>query len=183
MNTDELRSIEEKLRAAIIRTPLEWVLDEVDAAVVAGVQEEKVLRRRRTRNRDRSTPDLEANSYEVVDRSSVTGAEYAASRQRGTLVITTRPMTDSERVEHLLEALRRVFVELPAIESEALTVLQTVPSTEPGVRGEVDGVAFEPEEAPRQRHRRRDLSSQPLAASRRERLDGLFATVTGEVRS
>ncbi|KZM75418.1 hypothetical protein AWN90_18715 [Nocardia terpenica] len=164
----------------IVGTGLEWVLDEVDAAIAAGVPEEKVLRRRQQQVGGSAGRAAEATKYEVVDRA-LASAEPGTSGRGATLVIATRAMTDQERVRVLLEALRRVLVELPYIEIETLKTLRTVPESDEGSRSEVEGVVFEPEETPRPRRRTSIILGDRLPDARRQRLDTLFAAATREV--
>lgn len=56
-----------------------------------------------------------AARFETVDRRDVEAAEYEASRKRGLLVISTRPMMNRERFQLFLDTLRRVLIELPEI--------------------------------------------------------------------
>lgn len=83
MNQFELRRVEQQLREVLHDTALSWVLDDVDAAIAAGVPEEKILRRRPQRRGDSTpatSPAAAADRYEVVDRSVLGFVEYEASR-------------------------------------------------------------------------------------------------------
>ncbi len=134
MNPFELRRLEQQLREALQDTTLSWVLDDVDAAIAAGVPEEKILRRRQQRRGDDSpatSPAAAAARYEVVDRSMLGLGEYESSRKGGTLVIATRAMTDEERVQLLLDAVKRVLVDLPEMELEVLKTLRSEPEATP----------------------------------------------------
>lgn len=64
-------------------------------------------------------------AHSIVDRRELGHVEYEASRKRGGMVIATRAMTDEERVQLLLDAVRRVLVELPEMELESLKTLRT----------------------------------------------------------
>lgn len=178
--------MEQQLREALQGTALSWVLDDVDAAIAAGVPEEKILRRRPQRRGDdpyATTPALAAARYEVVDSRELGSAEYEASRKRGTLVIATRAMTDEERVQLLLEAVRRVLVELPEMELESLKVLQTEFEGDAGSRSIAEAVVFEPDENTRSRRSRTEFRADRIPAERRARISQLLANVAREVRS
>ncbi|MFF1786475.1 hypothetical protein ACFVX9_08420 [Kitasatospora sp. NPDC058243] len=186
MNQFELRRVERELREALSGTDLQWVLDDVDDAIAAGVPEEKILRRRphrRGEDRQPTSPAAEAARYQVLDRRELGPAEFEASRKRGTLVITTRPMTEEERVLLLLDALKRLFVELPEIEGETLKVLQSVPDSDTGSRSVIQGVVFEPDESTRPRRSQSTIVANRVAAERRESVSLLFDDVTDGVRS
>ncbi|MFD3676105.1 hypothetical protein [Streptomyces sp. NPDC058613] len=186
MNQFELRHTEQELREALQGTALAWVLDDVDAAIAAGVPEEKILRRRAQRRGDDprdASPAVAAARYEVVDRSMLGFVEFEASRKRGTLVIATRAMTDQERVQLLLDAVRRVLVELPEIELETLKLLQTEPEGDAGRRSVAEELSFEPDESSRSRRSRTEIRADRIPIERRERLSRLLDEVTGEVRS
>ncbi|MEU1489410.1 hypothetical protein ABZ456_04015 [Streptomyces sp. NPDC005776] len=186
MNQLELRGVEHQLREALQDTALSWVLDDVDAAIAAGVPEEKILRRRQQRRGDDSpaaSPAAAAARYEVVDRSVLGLGEYEASRKRGTLVIATRSMTDEERVQLLLDAVRRVLVELPEIELEVLKTLRTEPEGDTGSRNIVEAVVFEPDESARSRRSRTEFQGNRTPTERRIHVSQLLADVTREVVS
>ncbi|MFI9270202.1 hypothetical protein ACIGXM_05745 [Kitasatospora sp. NPDC052896] len=182
MNEFELRQTEQALREVLSGSALEWVLNEVDAAIAEGVAEEKVLRRRNRSGQQRRA--AEGSLYEALERSLVSAEEYEASRKRGSLVITTRAMTVLERVELLLQALRRVLVEVPLIEEETLKSLMAAPADEAGQRAAAEGVSFEPEEdAFRSRDQRADLRYGRVEDEERERLTVLFNDAMSEVQS
>lgn len=146
MNESELVRLEQELRSTVNEYGQGWILEEVDSAVAAGVSEEKILRSRTKRKgtADQATsPTSAAEMYEVLGLHQINEDEYETSRKGGSLVITTRVMTDRERVRLLLEALRRVLVELPGIEADTTDILQTAPDTDVGDRAAVHGVRFE----------------------------------------
>ncbi|MET9958871.1 hypothetical protein ABZ128_07235 [Streptomyces sp. NPDC006326] len=186
MNQLELRGVEHQLREALQDTALSWVLDDVDAAIAAGVPEEKILRRRPQRRGDDShtaSPAAAAARYEVVDRSALGFVEYEASRKRGTLVIATRAMTDEERVQLLLDAVRRVLVELPEMEVEVLKTLRTESEGDAGSRSTAGAVAFEPDESARSRRSRTEFQADRMPVERRAHVSQLLADATRDVRS
>jgi len=185
MNRSELRRVEEQLREALQDTVLSWVLDDVDAAIAAGVPEEKILRRRPQRRGDGPyavSPALAAARYEVVDSRELGSAEYEASRKRGTLVIASRPMTDEERVLLLLDAVRRVLVELPETELESLRTLRAESEEDTGSRSIAESVKFEPDESIRSRRSRTEFQANRVSEERRAYVGQLLADVTREVR-
>ncbi|GAB2920288.1 hypothetical protein [Streptomyces mayteni] len=186
MNQFELRRVEQQLREALQDTALSWVLDDVDAAIAAGVPEEKILRRRQQRRGEDSpatSPAAAAARYEVVDRSALGHVEYEASRKRGTLVIATRAMTDEERVQLILEAVRRVLVELPEMELEVLKTLRTEPEADVGSRSTAEAVVFEPDESARSHRSRTEFWGDRMPTERRTRVSQLLADVTRQVVS
>ncbi|OKH90415.1 hypothetical protein AB852_35130 [Streptomyces uncialis] len=117
-----------------------------------------------------------------MDRNLLGASEYEASRKRGTLVIATRAMTDQERVQLLLDAVRRVLVELPEIERETLKTLQAEPGGDDGRRTMVEGVVFEPDERTRSRRSRTEILVNRVPTERRERVSQLVTEVSREVR-
>ncbi|KNB52486.1 hypothetical protein [Streptomyces caatingaensis] len=186
MNQFELRRVEQQLREALRDTALSWVLDDVDAAIAAGVPEEKILRRRPQRRGDdtyAASPISVAARYEVVDRSELGHVEIEASRKRGTLVIATRAMTDEERVQLLLNAMRRVLVELPEIELESLKTLRAGAEGDAGSRSIAEAVVFEPDESAQSRRSRTEFRADRMPAQQRTRVSQLLADVAREVRS
>ncbi|MDT0307351.1 hypothetical protein RM780_10290 [Streptomyces sp. DSM 44917] len=181
MDQLELRRAEQQLREALQDTALSWVIDDVDAAIAAGVPEEKILRRRQQRHSDDS-PAAAAARYEVVARSLFGLVEYEASRKRGTLVIATRALTDGERVQLLLDAVRRVLVELPETEVAVLKTLRSEPEGDAGSRSPAEAVVFVPDEGARSRGSRTEFWGDRVPAGRRARVGQLLADVTREVR-
>ncbi|MEV3954333.1 hypothetical protein [Streptomyces albogriseolus] len=139
MNESDLRELEDGLRSIIRSAGLAWLLDELDATIAAGVAEEKLLRRR-----SRSIADG-PEGYETIMVAEESPDAYRRSIQRGaTLVVTTRPMTSRERAELFLEALRRLLLELPRIEDEALKIMADSGSQE---RVPIRSVRFAPDES------------------------------------
>ncbi|MGN5379630.1 hypothetical protein ACQ4WX_27200 [Streptomyces lasalocidi] len=185
MNQFELRRVEGQLREALQDTALSWVLDDVDAAIAAGVPEEKILRRRQQRRGDDlpTSPAAAAARYEVVDRSMLGLGEYESSRKGGTLVIATRAMTEEERVQLLLDAVKRVLVDLPEMELEVLKTLRSEPEGDAGRRSTAEGVVFEPDESTRSRRSRTEFRGDRVPTERRTRVSQLLADVTREVVS
>ncbi|WP_030932185.1 hypothetical protein [Streptomyces sp. NRRL S-646] len=186
MNQFELRRVEQQLREALQDSALSWVLDDVDAAIAAGVPEEKILRRRPQRRGDdtyAASPASAAARYEVVNRSEFGSVEYEASRKRGTLVIATRAMSDEERVQLLLDAVKRVLVELPEMELESLKMLRIEPEGDTGSRSIAEAVVFEPDENAQSRRSRTEFRADRMPVERRARVSQLLAEATREVHS
>ncbi|MFE3198486.1 hypothetical protein [Embleya sp. NPDC059237] len=179
MNETELRRAEQELRDAVTGSQLAWVLDEVDAAIADGVPEEKVLRRRSQASAAVAVGGLEAEAarYETVSRLAIGDTEYETFRKRGSLVITTRPMSPQERLQLLHSALQRVLIEVPSIEAEALKTLREVPATDADSdrRDAVTSVRFIPDgDTPRRTEREVNLSGTRLRPTEREHLADLF---------
>lgn len=186
MNESELRQVEQELREALVDVGLRWVLDEIDDAIAAGVPEEKILRRRSHRTGSEGQPYSSAEvaeQYEVVGLVRTSGKEYEASRRRGDLVIAPRPMTLQERVRLLLDALRRILIELPEIELEITKTLREVSDGDEGSRTEVNEVTFEPDENSRSRRESLSIHSSRLPRERRERVRELLNEIVSEVRN
>ncbi|WP_078872139.1 hypothetical protein [Streptomyces sp. NRRL S-337] len=118
-----------------------------------------------------------------MDRSVLGLVEFEASRKRGTLVIATRAMTDEERVQLLLDAVRRVLVELPEMELEVLKTLRTEPEGDAGSRSIAGAVVFEPDESARSRRSRTEFQGDRTSAERRNHVSQLLADVAREVVS
>ncbi|MFB9831557.1 hypothetical protein [Actinoallomurus acaciae] len=183
MDDLELRRVDRGLRGLFEGTDLEWVLNEVDEAIADGVSEERILQRRRGKGRQRreGREDFRAAASEDYTIARAEGGEREASRRGGTLVITTRPMTLRERVLLLLDAVRRVVIELPEIEAETLAALRPA-TTDEGLRLIAETVVFEPEEGLQgRRSDRRTTLTERISRERREAASALFARVREEV--
>ncbi|MER7211997.1 hypothetical protein ABT340_33495 [Streptosporangium sp. NPDC000239] len=181
MNEEELLRTEQVLRDVLTESQLEWVLDEVDSTIAAGVPEEKVLQRRSVRGNNTDDYGLAAEALVTEVRQNAGSAEYEALRKRGSLVITTRSMTVRERVQLLHDALRRVLIELPEIEEEAMKVLHSAPVEDLGERSGVTSVRFVPSETTGRRTEREIELSGSRLHNERERLSALFAAMAAEV--
>jgi hypothetical protein len=178
----ELLMVEYRLRAAFEGTDLEWVLDEVDTAIAEGIPEERILRRRnrKSRPRDGDVRTEAAEQYTILNYREIDPGELEASRKSGTLVITTRTMTVRERVLLLLDAVRRVIIEVPSIEAETLHLLKA--GTVSGDRwSSVHAAVFEPDEGSRRRRDRQTRLGDRIPSQDRARISALFAVVREEV--
>jgi hypothetical protein len=192
VDQNELIRLEALLREILEGSSLEWLLDEVDSAVAVGVPEEKLLQRRtRGGGEEWSVADevgeqalaQELRVSPTDSRRSRHGAAYENAKRKGTLVISTRPMSAAERVGVLIEALRRVLVEVPVIEAEALKTLVTV-QEEAGEREAAATVTFAPEQGPPQRRSKQPIElSDRYVDEGRMRLEQLLRLVETEVRS
>jgi hypothetical protein len=177
----ELLLVENQLRALLEGTDLEWVLDEVDTAIAEGIPEERILRRRPRKGspaRDRWSDAAE--QYMVLDYRQIDAGEIEASRKSGTLVITTRTMAVRERVLLLLDAVRRVVIELPVIEAETLRLLKA-DSVNGAEWSPVHGAVFEPEVGSRRPRDRQTTIGNRIDGEDIDRISELFAVVREEV--
>lgn len=184
MDEAELRQVETQLRDLLEGTHLEWVLDEVDETIAEGVPEEGILRRRSQKGRSNQDQELwldAAEDYTILNFRQIDSGELEASRKSGTLVITTRPMTLQERVLLLLDAVRRVIIELPAIEAATLDLLAAASGSDTDDQSGIESAVFEPEEGFRRRRDRQTKIAHRIDVERSERVSGLFAAVRQEV--
>jgi hypothetical protein len=159
MNESDLRELEAALRDIIRSADLMWLLEELDATIAAGVVEEKLLRRRGRAGAGG------ADDYETVMVAEESPDAYRQSMQRGaTLVLTTRPMTVRERAELHFEALRRLLLELPGLEEEAVKILADPGQQE---RVPVRSIRFAPDESlSGRRDQGRELGPRPTQGER-----------------
>jgi len=135
VNAIELREVEDLLRDVIRSAGLDWLIDELDAAIATGVAEEKLLQRRR---------GTSTEEYEALAVAEVGTDTFHRSLKRGaSVVVTTRPMSAQERTELHLDALRRLVIELPEIEVETLKVMSAGSDQH---RAPVRSVRFVPDE-------------------------------------
>lgn len=192
MTEHELQAVEDAIRELLTNSPLQWLLDEVDEAISAGVPEERLLRRRTrgatgSHGLDRGADTVREAEvpYETVSLNSLATGQRESWRKTGSLVITTRPMTTKERVQLFYSALRRALLEVPEIEQAALKALLTPPeSGDEGRRRPVTTVRFVPDEETRRRgERAKEMTGHRLETAERERLAFLFDRATEETRS
>ncbi|GGN15850.1 hypothetical protein GCM10011578_044030 [Streptomyces fuscichromogenes] len=124
MREDELRQLEEQLHQVLIASGFEWLTDAVQDSAAAGVPQERLLKRRRQSRQPESVSDgIGSEEPEYTTVSDYTQRQYRAGQRTGSVVISTRPMETRERVELLLDALHRMFVELPEVEESTLSFL------------------------------------------------------------
>ena len=150
MNTDELASVKQKLRDFASANGMQWVLDEVDEAVSLGVPEIRTLRQSSQQGRI---------TYEDITEPDA-GLMSTRRRRNTEDFVTRRPMTESEQVELLVQALKRVLVDLDGIAKQSIealndpelrdtlkspTLAETVSSQMPAPP-EVSGISFAPDE-------------------------------------
>ncbi|MFI6345173.1 hypothetical protein [Streptomyces sp. NPDC050560] len=185
MDQFELRRVEQRLRETLRDTALAWVLDDVDAAIAAGVPEEKILRRRTSRRaghvQGTDTASV-TNRYEVVESREVDAGAHDAPRKHGTLVIATRAMTDEERVQLLLDAVRRVLVELPEMEVASLKVLGSEPESDSGSRAVAEAVVFAPHESAHAHRGETEFRADRMSVEDRARVAELLDDMARDVR-
>lgn len=150
MNTDELASVKQKLRDFASANGMQWVLGEVDEAVALGVPEIRTLRQSSQQGRI---------TYEDITEPDA-GLISTRRRRNTEDFVTRRPMTESEQVELLVQALRRVLVDLDEIAKQPIKALNdpdlrdtlrppTSTETENNrmpAPPEVSGISFAPDE-------------------------------------
>jgi hypothetical protein len=128
MTEQELQDAIGKLRAFAIEQGMQWVLDQVDEAIALGVPEERRLRQTNRRGQttyEDVTPPIPIELEDPwEDRKARHSEEF----------IHSRPMTAREQAELLVDALRKVLIELDDIASGSLEALD--PTSFPGY---VDG--------------------------------------------
>lgn len=112
MNETELAELERGIRAALGDFSLDWVLADIEEAIKAqGQVDVEVPRNRRAEDQ---LPIL------VEDEQ-----RYAkpTSRYKGQIMVGNVPVAPADRVALMIEALRRLIVELPAIHEDAVSRL------------------------------------------------------------
>lgn len=179
MREDELSRLEEQLRQELITSGFEWLMDAVDESVAAGVPQEKLLRRRRQVRRQESPfdgADYEEPEYTAV--SEYTQRQYRAGQRSGSVVISTRPMDARERVEQLLDALHRMFVELPDVEESTLAILGEGDER----RSPVRSIAFVAPDGERRGAGRETVLSRERAMSSRRNIAEVIGAVKEALR-
>lgn len=193
MEEEEMRRAELDLRETLEGTALEWVLDEVDAATTSGVPQEMLLQRR-TRGgseewqlvspRDSAEPEIESEGQlSFAIPSPVQRGARPTGKPRGTWVVTTREMTLQERLLLLIEALRRVLVEVPDIADETLKALTSTPERQEGERVAATGVRFAQDAEVLRRGRSEIVLTGRNPDDGRASLSALLARVAEQVRS
>jgi hypothetical protein len=110
MTEEGLQDTIRKLRAFAGDLGMQWVLDEVDEAIAVGVPEQRTLRQT-TRQGRTSYEDITGPLDELLM------LENGRSRRtrRSEEFVRSRPMTTLEQANLLLDALRRVIVDLDAV--------------------------------------------------------------------
>ncbi|MFD5732332.1 hypothetical protein ACFWIY_05835 [Streptomyces sioyaensis] len=170
MNALEMREVENLLRDLIRSAGLDWLIDELDEAIATGIAEEKLLQRRR---------GASTEEYEALTVAEVGTDTFHRSLKRGaSVVVTTRPMNARERTELHLDALRRLFLELPEIESAALKIMRAEDDPH---RAPVRSVRFVPdEELTGRRDQTHEVASR-LPEDTRAHLQNLFREAREEI--
>lgn len=102
MEADELAEFYQQLRSIANELGLGWLLDELDEASTIGVAEVRPLRQQTRRGRV---------TYEELSAAERSGP----GRTRAEEFLTRRSMTQLEQVDALLDAFRRVLVDLDEV--------------------------------------------------------------------
>jgi hypothetical protein len=137
LDEQELARTEAAIREILISAGLQWILDDVDEALGAGIWADKPVV---VRHQSRKTPTGE----EKVDFY-----EPATPGVKGKLqsITTNIPHTRLQRVELLISAVQRAVVELPAIQEDTLKNLNLQEDAEEqGHIMPADMVSFLPED-------------------------------------
>ena len=127
-----------KLREFAIAQGMQWVLDEIDEAIALGVPETRTLRQ---------TTRQGFTSYEDVtepDELFSIGQGPSRRHRRSEEFVRSRPMDPLEQVQLLLQALRRVLVDLEAVAVGCLDALDPATLSEyadPGSKSALTGFA------------------------------------------
>ncbi|MBA6439479.1 hypothetical protein [Streptomyces sp. GMR22] len=179
MREDELRELEQQLQQVLIESGFAWLMDAVEDSAAAGVPQEKLLRRRR-KSRDQENPFEEGarEEPEYTTVSEYTQRQYRAGQRTGSVVISTRPMHTQERVELLLDSLHRMFVELPEVEENTLSILGEGDER----RAPVHRVAFIPADTDRRLSTRETVLSRERAERHRRNLSQVIDAIREGVR-
>jgi hypothetical protein len=114
MNAEELAETMQKLRDFTSTNGMQWVLDEVDDAVSLGVPETRTLRQVTRQGQ---------TLYEDVTDFNSTGARPSRRHRRSEEFVSRRPLTDIEQIELLVQALRRVLIDLDDIATGSIDAL------------------------------------------------------------
>ncbi|GAB2845414.1 hypothetical protein [Lentzea nigeriaca] len=134
MDQTELVQLEAELRGIATEAQLGWVLAQVDEMVAQGVAE------------DQSEEDFlskeRVDSWSAFDVNAPALKSVKPGSSRTSAAVVNRPWTVRERVLTLLEALRRVLVELPLIEQDTLSRLSDISTDKVA---SVQRVTFEPD--------------------------------------
>jgi hypothetical protein len=104
MNETELVTVERSLREIFAESGLQWILDQVDASIEAGISEQVQI------SFNRREPEF--------FRVPVT-----SGRKRPIDASTNRPYSAAERVDLLLTALERAATELPELHNTLIKTL------------------------------------------------------------
>jgi hypothetical protein len=114
MDADELADAKRKLRDFASANGMQWVLDELDEAISQGIPEIITLRQSTQQGR---------LYYEDITKGPGTEPSSARRRRRAEEFVRRRPMTDFEQANLLIQALRRVLVDLDDVANESIETL------------------------------------------------------------
>jgi hypothetical protein len=112
MNDPELVELEERLRRLLAAVNLDWLLPEIDATIAEGVILQKTVEEEYG----------DATIYEVRGERPTTRRRPRRRQVR----VTSRPLNRRERVQVVIDAIRRVGVDGPRMEQAMLTHLSAI---------------------------------------------------------
>ena len=141
MDPEELADTLQKLRDFASVNGMQWILDEVDEAISLGIAETRMLKQSTQGGRTTYRRDPE-----------ISGPRGGRRSKRSEEFISRRPMTTLEQAELLLQALRRVLVDLDDIAVGSIGALNDrdlhrQPDAEPGIAVPfINGMSFAPDE-------------------------------------
>ncbi|MFI7130151.1 hypothetical protein ACIBQ1_30965 [Nonomuraea sp. NPDC050153] len=138
MDPEELES---RLRTMLAEAGLAWVLQQVDDAISAGHAEVVTVKSRRRRTR--RTTGHTGSIFDVPDETPLRAYEERGSYQvekfsgidMSKAQISTSPLSASDRVRVLLEAIQRLLVDLPRVHREQVKLLHAPEIDAPLVEG------------------------------------------------
>ncbi|WP_169953705.1 hypothetical protein [Microbispora sp. H11081] len=139
MDPEELES---RLRTMLAEAGLVWVLQQVDDAISAGRAEVVTVKSRRgstRRNTGHTGPIFDISDEETQVRPYVEREPYQVEKYTGPDIskaqISTSPLSASDRVRVLLEAIQRLLVELPRVHRQQVKLLHAPEINAPSVEG------------------------------------------------
>jgi hypothetical protein len=177
MNERELVRLEQELLAMLSGTDLDWVLSSVREGIAAGRPEEVHVRRERQGEEVLPLDLTDEGMYSLEEPSNTDAGRRSSKGQR---LVRNVPLRPAERVILIIEALRRVIVELPAIHEAALKLLMQDDQVPAGA--EVT-LRFLPDEDDQSTPPTRlEAISSPSARESREALARILDRLESEVR-
>jgi len=123
--------LESRLRTMLAEADLMWVLQQVDDAISAGRTEVVTVksRRRRLRRNAGQTGSIFDGFDETLPRAYEEREPYQVEKFTGVDVskaqISTSPLSASDRVRVLLEAIQRLLVDLPRVHRAQVKLLHS----------------------------------------------------------
>lgn len=131
MNDEQLAALEQGMRAMLTEFGLDWVRENIEERIAAGVQKEVLVRRSSRRQAPATLFDEEDFQYTELSSDS-----------KGQRMIGNLRLNPADRVRLVTQALRRLMVELPEIHED--TIKRLAASEERGTTAE--GMLFLPDE-------------------------------------